>query len=241
MKRIPIFLVLTLIAAWGYTSWYWYTCNIKWACAQQIQETKVSIVDEEEIEVTQDVVNQREVEVLSNSGQEVQSVTRSDVLVWDAFIPQAPLAQEPEEPTQNWETSSWDTVNQVDDIGEWSLSSEDSAETATGSTLNSNEDQDNAERVAVWVTDLCVSPLVGPISLWWANSSSEVVKLETFLIANAYLWNSDGVYGDADFQAVKQLQLDYKAQMLDPWGIDAPTWFVGRTTVATINSIWCKN
>jgi hypothetical protein len=29
--------------------------------------------------------------------------------------------------------------------------------------------------------------------------------------------------------------------MLDPWGIDVPTWYVWSTTVATINSIWCNN
>jgi len=32
MKSIPLILAILLAIAWVYTSWYWYTCHIKWLC-----------------------------------------------------------------------------------------------------------------------------------------------------------------------------------------------------------------
>lgn len=32
MKKLSILLILMLSATWAYTSWYWYTCKIKWLC-----------------------------------------------------------------------------------------------------------------------------------------------------------------------------------------------------------------
>jgi len=183
--------------------------------------------------ITSQVVENREGESLSDSGQEIQSLSRDDVLVGDSVIPQAPVETN-EVNTREEETAD----NEIDET----LSQESSQETSSGSTVEENQDnweESVGEEVAS--IDLCISPLVGPISIAGGNNSADVVKLETFLIANAYLSSSDGVYWNADFEAVKQLQLDYKEQMLDPWGIENPTWFVGRTTVATINSIWCNN
>lgn len=232
MKRIPLFLVLTLAAAWGYTSWYWYTCNIKWACQQEIEQIN-SNESVENREYETEAID-REVETLSNSGEEVQKLSRWDVLVWDAIVPQALITLEENEVDELEEDKSDEDFEEIDldKSSSWTLSIDIQTETQS---WNPSEE----EVVAFW--DLCSDPLVWPISSGWANSSSDVLKLEKFLIANAYLSGSDWVYGNADFEAVKQLQLDYKAQMLDPWGIDAPTGYVWTTTVATINSIWCKN
>ena len=237
MKRIPLFLVLTLALAWWCTSWYWYTCNIKWACQQSYQSDE-TLADIEPVITTNqeniETVNDREVWSNSNTSQEVQSLSRWDVLVWNAVIPQAPVEQEEtqsqEELAAQEETSS--EALESETTASWSLNQEDEDTLEQESALESDLAAE---------TDLCVSPLVGPISSGGANNPSDVAKLERFLIANAYLWSSDWVYGNADFEAVKQLQLDYKTQMLDPWGIDTPTGYVWKTTVATINSIWCKN
>lgn len=228
MKRIPLFLVLTLMAAWWYTSWYWYTCNIKWACQQAVEQ--VASPDLTQIQTVDQDINPRETETQTSTWEEIQSLSRGDVLVGNSVIPQAPISSEEEENLED-EAS-------VTESSSWSISTESSS----GTTVNaSQEESTNQEDEEVMVWDLCTNPLVGPISIAWGNNTNDVIKLETFLIANAYLSSSDGVYGNADFEAVKQLQLDYKAQMLDPWGIDAPTGYVWKTTVATINSIWCKN
>lgn len=242
MKRIPLFLVLTLAAAWGYTSWYWYTCNIKGACQQnliqeQIPETRLAenIMQDSNSEE----INDREIREARDSGDEIQSLSRGDVLVWNSVIPQAPTTQEDEEEIE--EDTSLEESDETDSKLESASGTTLESESSSWSTLSGWDDEVTTEDTRPTSINLCVNPLVWPISLSWGNTSSEVLKLETFLIANAYLWSSDGVYWNADFEAVKQLQLDYKEQMLDPWGIEAPTGYVWSTTVATINSIWCKN
>jgi len=241
MKRIPLFLVLTLIAVWWYTSWYWYTCNIQWACQTSVEQRQV-VAENTGVPITPEVVESREWESLSNSWQEeqtwqeVQSLSREDVLVWDAFIPQAPIMDE----TSEEENSTMVDSSDIDQESQLSSSGSMWLDTASGSLSDDTWFDSEVSSETQSSTDLCVSPLVGPISLSGNNNSEDVIKLETFLIANAYLSSSDGVYGNADFEAVKQLQLDYKEQMLDPWDIDAPTWYVGRTTVATINDISCN-
>jgi len=235
MKRIPLILVLSLVFVWWYTSWYWYTCNIKNACETPNISSQVPL---DSRTIWEDEVNNNDSQSLQSSvsnttntweinDREVPRLSASDVLVWESFVPQVPQTRE--------QTSTWsDSQNQ--DISQ----TQDEAQ-ETGTWTSRDTPEINIEVNTDTSTDLCVSPLVWPISIGWANDASQVEKLEAFLIANAYLWASDGVYSDADLQAVKQLQLDYKQQMLDPWGIDSPTWYVGTTTVATINSIWCKN
>jgi len=48
------------------------------------------------------------------------------------------------------------------------------------------------------------------------------------------------VFNASDANIVKEFQLEYKAEILDPWGISNPTGYVGRTTVQQINEIACK-
>lgn len=87
----------------------------------------------------------------------------------------------------------------------------------------------------------CGDLLIGPIGLWNENNSQEVKDLEIFL--NQTQWESldeNGVYEQADFEAVKRFQLKYREEILDPWGIDIPTWYVFRTTVKKINEVYCN-
>lgn len=257
MKRIPLFLVLSLIFAWWYTSWYWYTCNIKWACqpvqnSRESSQNTINNTNRENQSSQAELLNQSQQEEADFSEEswtwenvEVQKLSRSDVLVWDSYIPQAPVSQQESE-SASWESvevsevqeipASWETIIQQE-LEQWSNQRESIS--WSGSRWETSAVNTQSEVAATW--NLCTNPLRGTISSWWSNDRNEVLKLEAFLIANAYLSNSDGVYGNDDFEAVKTLQLDYKEQMLDPWGIDTPTWFVGKTTIATINSIWCKN
>ena len=56
----------------------------------------------------------------------------------------------------------------------------------------------------------------------------------------------DGIYDQADYNAVKQFQLLMKDKVLAPWvevgclpNVDTPTGYVYRTTKWTINSFFC--
>jgi len=184
------------------------------------------------------IPNDREQETQADS--DVPSLSRDDVLVGDSFIPQAAESQSEETSQENIDEQ--DETSQTT-TGTWEIINERETPSLEREVENDDSLQDAGdERADATVSsDLCENPLAWPISSGWDNDPVEVKKLEAFLIANAYLSWSDGIYGNADFEAVKKLQLDYKAQMLDPWGIDTPTWYVWSTTVATINSIWCKN
>lgn len=240
MNKFPLFLIITLIAVWSYTSWYWYTCNIKWACAQELKSEGTSIM-REEIWLNQQNLSPSDTEQDTLDTSNVPSLSRDDVLIGESVIPQAVESQNDDTSQQNIDeqeeipeinTATWEIINERE-IPSWDRDAENDDVT---------QEVREEERIDLaGISDLCKSPLVWPISSGGANNTVEVKKLETFLIANAYLSGSDGIYGNADLEAVKQLQLDYKAQMLDPWGIDTPTWYVWSTTVATINSIWCKN
>ena len=74
-----------------------------------------------------------------------------------------------------------------------------------------------------------------------ANVSSEVIKLQTFLRNNEKL-NVDinGNFDVKTFEAVKSFQNKYKSEIMDPWGIKAPTGNVYYTTKNKINNILCK-
>jgi len=72
------------------------------------------------------------------------------------------------------------------------------------------------------------------------NKYSEALKLEKFL--RDYRGEKvpdDGYYGRDDEAAVKRLQLDYRADVLDPWGLNYATGNTQRTTRAKINELYC--
>ena len=87
---------------------------------------------------------------------------------------------------------------------------------------------------------LCETPLVGPITFWGNNNIEEVKKLENFLISRWESVTQDGVYWQDALDAVKKFQLEFKSDVLDPWGITTPTGYVWRTTIQKINEIACK-
>jgi len=215
MKSLPFLLAIILAAVWIYTSWYWYTCNIKWFCDGQVLSTQVS---------------ENSNTSTSPQSDQAQRLTLEDVVVvWDT--------SEQVEVREVIEENTNDVVEE--NIEE--VTSEEEAE----SQGNNDREQDNLEESDEIETQtsisLCETPLAWPIGFGAVNDENEVRKLETFLQNN---YGSDvevdGVYSEAEFELVKQFQLEYKSEVLDPWGIASPTWYVGRTSVEKINEISCQ-
>ena len=72
------------------------------------------------------------------------------------------------------------------------------------------------------------------------NSSSEITKLQTFLM-NVEKMNVDinGNFDSKTFDAVKAFQVNYSNDILAPWGTKNPTGNVSFTTKKKINEISC--
>jgi len=97
------------------------------------------------------------------------------------------------------------------------------------------------------VSTACNPYLLKYIKLGADNDPEEVKKLESFL--NEYLGVDlpiNGIYEEADYNAVKQFQLLMKDKVLAPWvevgclpNIDTPTGYVYRTTEWAINNFFC--
>ena len=93
----------------------------------------------------------------------------------------------------------------------------------------------------------CNPYLLKYIKLGADNDPEEVKKLESFL--NEYLGVDlpiNGIYEEADYNAVKQFQLLMKDDVLAPWVLVGclpsditPTGYVYRTTKWTINNFFC--
>jgi hypothetical protein len=72
------------------------------------------------------------------------------------------------------------------------------------------------------------------------NNPSEVKKLQIFLNENeGEKLVVDGSYDADDIVAVKRFQAKYLDQIMAPWGADAPTGRVFRTTTAKVNLLMC--
>lgn len=211
--------------AWVYTSWYWYTCNIKWFCdgfvryeiiakAENIQQNTLSWSNQRETRMIwwEDEIISRTFSGNTLSAEDVLSVS----------------------PTKNtWDEDIQQEVKVVD---------EQVPQTGSGTLLEalmwdeSTKDTFNNE---ISVADICSVPLVGPIWIGNANNENEVRRLEAFLNSQGESLQVNGIYELSDVAAVNKFQLKYKAKILDPWGITNPTWYVFRTTVSTMNSIAC--
>ncbi|MCK5027084.1 MAG: DUF5011 domain-containing protein, partial [Candidatus Pacebacteria bacterium] len=79
------------------------------------------------------------------------------------------------------------------------------------------------------------------IQLGAANNPVEVEKLEVFL--NDFEGENlevNGIYEQADFDAVLRFQTKYFSDILGPWGHDAPTGYVYITTKKKINELYCE-
>lgn len=106
-----------------------------------------------------------------------------------------------------------------------------------------SENQDN--QMAWWasttgVRNICQNPLVWPMSLWGNNRTDEVEALERFLIGRWLLSESNWIFWNDVFEAVKLFQEEFRAEILTPWGVNNPTWYVGRTTIQKIQELACN-
>lgn len=74
------------------------------------------------------------------------------------------------------------------------------------------------------------------------DRTESVAKLQTFLMSqNLFTYPSaTGFFGAITYQAVKDFQQKYTADILAPAGLAAPTGFVGPMTLAKINALACK-
>lgn len=225
MKKLPVILVLLLTAVWAYTCWYWYTCNIKWFCDGD--STYVVSQDWKDIESNVKLITKDGTTERNNSiGEEIESPRLSaDDVLFD------PLPKEVEQGTQEEDIQE---EEKNENTQSWSI--------ADREEVDNEKTQENSDEEEILSTssDICESPLVEAISLWGNNNTDEVKKLEAFLI---WRWESiiiDGIYGNEDSEAVKRFQLEYKADVLDPWDITIPTWYVWKTSIAKINKLACK-
>jgi len=207
MKKLPIFLVLILIIAWWYTSWYWYVCNIKWLCDLPQSNTQQNIVSLEDTvsENNPDLQEERE----EREENEIINMNTWTLLTAD-------------------DVTSWERAEVVAEEIEESVSEE----VVEGKGTDGIEDSE---------INICTDPLVWPIAFWWNNDVDEVVKLENF-IATVYgaSTKTDGIYDQDELDLIKEFQLEYKEDILEPWGLSEATGYVWRTTVQKINEIACK-
>lgn len=126
------------------------------------------------------------------------------------------------------------------------------AETISENAVIENEQERVAEELPRVIIDdsedytpttplaICETPLVWPIEFGKNNNIGQVELLEEFLLSRGEEITADGKYDQQDFEAVKRFQLEYKEEILDPWGVTEPTGFVFRTTVKQINEIACQ-
>lgn len=74
------------------------------------------------------------------------------------------------------------------------------------------------------------------------NDSEQVKKLQEFL--NKVLGSNipvTGFYGPLTFAKVKEFQLQYRDQVLKPWGLNTPTGLVYLSTLRQVNNIECPD
>ena len=223
MRKLPLILTVLLIWLWAYTCWYWYTCNIQWFC----DEGSKPAVQGENLAVEIAKMNQGEDRGII-SGQDASGGVVTDregspkLSAQDVLFD--PLPKEVEAIVTT-EISQSGSLN----------SSETRPEAEIEETQEATQETNNTESATI-----CESPLIGPVVFWGDNTQAEVEKLEIFLISRGESVAIDGIYGEDDVQAIKRFQLEYKQDVLDPWGITAPTGYVGRTSIAKINELACK-
>ena len=214
MRILPIILTLLLTLAWAYTSWYWYTCDIKWFCEEKntgiIEKNEDSIISQEDVFLQR----QEQDDIWGRTGavSQAQKLSAEDVLSENKILQDEGLTPEI-------------TIT----VG--------SGETSTGVII---EDSSTEEEIIQNSYSLCDTPLVGPISFGGNNNKQEVEKLEIFLDSQGKLTQKDGIYGQEEFEAIKEFQLKYKEEILDPWDIKTPTGYVWKTTIKKIQAIACE-
>lgn len=80
------------------------------------------------------------------------------------------------------------------------------------------------------------------LKMGWNNDSTEMLKLKTFLnVFEQENLSLNSNFDQATFDAVSRFQNKYFADILEPWGHDAPTGFVYILTKKKINEIFCRS
>lgn len=221
MRHIPLFLTLLLMWAWVYTSWYWYTCNIKWFCDYNAVYTD----------------SQKDVPSSESYEQNTQEEVFIDAENPKDDMPDVQTIEDEIDTSLNFANSG---ALSAEDVLRDSPKKEISASWAEN-TLSwaTNTPEEIEKKTDDKILTLCQKPLLWPIKLWAKNDESEVKRLEQFLVSQWEELTVDGVYRNDDFEAVKRFQVKYRAQILDPWSIKNPTGYVFRTTVKTMNEVAC--
>ena len=159
--------------------------------------------------------------------QDVQDIRSGDVTSPSPIIPpQAVLIEEEEQ--------------QDEVIEESFLPPEPESELISEDNESSQVPQDEWWESSWTLRNICQNPLVWPLSLWGNNDREEVEALERFLMGRWLLAGSNWVFWDDVFEAVRQFQEEFRAEILTPWGINNPTWYVGRTTIQKIQELTCN-
>lgn len=230
MSKLPIILTLLLIAAWGYTSWYWYVCNIKWLCDSNIERQSADTASDNLIRY--DDVFEENVEDLTTQGNTGSLLTEAST---GSSAPKLSSEDVLSENKRSLQTPEKEEVEKAAD-------DESQEATASGTVTEEapTDTQELPEEKSDWSVTICEKPLVWPIGLGAQNNVDEVERLEAFLVARWENITLDGVYGQEEFEAIKKFQLEYRADILDPWEITEPTGYVFRTTIKKINEIACK-
>lgn len=229
MNKIAAFLTLILVIAWAYTSWYWYTCNIKGLCNDTIQFSQ-----NDDGGIGRVINNESDVK---NEDSDVKVEGWNSETISSDDVSQNEYSETPVEESENvsWTEESEDTTENIDSSSS-KQEEEDTSNETQSNDWESTEDTESADTVAT----LCESPLIGPIAFGGNNNVDEVKRLEKFLQSQGVDIQVDGKYGTDDFEAVKDFQLKYRADILDPWDISNPTGYVYRTTVKKINEVACQ-
>jgi uncharacterized repeat protein (TIGR01451 family) len=99
-----------------------------------------------------------------------------------------------------------------------------------------------AEEEVIVEETQCKQYLVEYIKKGKDNNPDEVRKLQTFLVNfGGFLEvETTGVYDTTTVQALKEFQARHKEDVLEPWGLDAPTGYVYHTTRKEINQVYCR-
>lgn len=178
-----------------------------------------------------------------------QSFQKKDIITYDDVLDENQESL-PEESSRilTWGVSDAPKLSSEDVLSETVVNNKPEIQESAEQEDN-NLDKDIPETWS-WVTQeeddsfetlsLCENPLVWPIWFWAENPKSEVEKLERFLLARGENIESNGIYEQLEFDAIKKFQAEYRKEVLDPWGITEPTGYIGKTTVKKINEIACE-
>lgn len=228
MKKLFIIVILVFTFSWFFYSWYYYTCKIKWFCDNDIN-TKEVFINENDLDL--DISNIEEDEIDAKKDIESNDLTNNKIEdIWSVEIVNnywrtgIDVVKEVKEEVKVENIVKEDILDEVDDVNEKVWTWEVIIET------------DKKEEICKWI-------IVSPIKLWSSNNlDSEVKLLEEFLNENE--WEElelNWIYETEDYEAVKRFQIKYRKDVLDPWEIRNPTWYVYNMTIKKINEVYCLN